>query len=127
MVRGGLLTVIVATLAASGSARAGTYQVDACAAGGANRSWVASNSNEAAFDVKAGCPFEVYSAVTAGARAGFFEAAWWRLTAPPGTVIDRLRIARYGYRFVDAADRLDAGASTRAAGRPAPTIRTRRV
>ena len=51
------------------------------------------------------CPFEVYSAVTAGARAGFFEAAWWRLTAPPGTVIDRLRIARYGYRFVDGADR----------------------
>ena len=74
-----------------------------------NRSWVASNSNDAAFDVKPGCPFEVYSAVTAGARAGFFEAAWWRLTAPPGTVIDRLRLARYGYRFVDAADRPEGG------------------
>ena len=70
---------------------------------------MASNSNDAAFDVKPGCPFEVYSAVTAGARAGFFEAAWWRLTAPPGTVIDRLRLARYGYRFVDEADRPEGG------------------
>jgi hypothetical protein len=110
MARGAvLLAVIVAMLAAAGSARAGTYQVNACAAGGANASWVASNSNDAAFDVKPGCPFEVYSAVTSGARAGFFEAAWWRLTAPPGTVIDRLRLARYGYRFIDAPDRPEGG------------------
>jgi hypothetical protein len=109
MVRAVSLAVIAAMLAASGSAWAGTYQVNACAGGSVNRSWVASNSNENAFDVKAGCPFEVYSAVTAGAQAGFFEAAWWRLTAPPGTVIDRLRIARYGYRFVDKADRPAGG------------------
>lgn len=112
MARGAvLLAVIVAMPAAVGPARAGTYQVKACTPGAANNSWVASSSNDAAFDVKAGCPFEVYSAVTSGARAGFFEAAWWRLTAPPGTVIDRLRLARYGYRFVDAADRPEGGAN----------------
>jgi hypothetical protein len=104
------VAVAVVVLLAAGPAAAGTYQVNACAGGSVNRSWVAANSNDAAFDVKPGCPFEVYSAVTAGARAGFFEAAWWRLTAPPGTVIDRLRIARYGYRFVDDADRPEGGA-----------------
>ena len=99
----------VVVLAAARPALAGTYEVNACAGGSVNRSWVASNSNDAAFDVKPGCPFEVYSAVTAGATAGFFEAAWWRLTAPPSTVIDRLRLARYGYRFVDRADRPEGG------------------
>ena len=99
----------VVVLAAACPARAGTYEVNACAGGSVNRSWVASNSNDAAFDVKPGCPFEVYSAVTPGATAGFFEAAWWRLTAPAGTVIDRLRLARYGYRFVDRNDRPEGG------------------
>ena len=51
-----------------------------------------------------GCPFTAITASSASARAGFFEAAWWRFTAPPGTVVDRLRIARYGYRFLDVAD-----------------------
>jgi len=111
MVRAVPFIVMIAWLAACAPAWAGTYQVNACSAGAPNRSWVASNSNDAAFDVNATCPFEVYSAVTAGARAGFFEAAWWRLTAPPGTVIDRLRIARYGYRFVDGADYPVAGAN----------------
>ena len=104
-----LLAMIVVLGAAAAPASAGTYQVNACAGTSVSASWVASNSNDAAFDVKPGCPFEVYSAVTAGARAGFFEAAWWRLTAPPGTVIDRLRLARYGYRFVDETDRPEGG------------------
>jgi hypothetical protein len=103
-----VVVAVAVLLAVASPARAGTYQVTACA-GGANRSWAASNSNDAAFDVKPGCPFEVYSAVTGGAQAGFFEAAWWRLNAPPGTVIDRLRLARYGYRFVDKADRPEGG------------------
>ena len=103
------LVAVVMTVVAARPAHAGTYQVNACAGTSVSASWVASNSNDAAFDVKPGCPFEVYSAVTAGARAGFFEAAWWRLTAPPGTIIDRLRLARYGYRFVDVADRPEGG------------------
>ena len=103
------LVAVVMTVVAARPAHAGTYQVNACAGTSVSASWVASNSNDAAFDVKPGCPFEVYSAVTPGARAGFFEAAWWRLTAPPGTIIDRLRLARYGYRFVDVADRPEGG------------------
>jgi hypothetical protein len=106
-----MLVVGVVLLATARPALAGTYEVTACAGGAANGSWAASNSDDAAFDVKSGCPFEVYSAVTAGARAGFFEAAWWRLNAPAGTVIDRLRLARYGYRFVDEADRPQGGAN----------------
>ena len=57
-----------------------------------------------------GCPFTGASPrPSASARAGFFEAAWWRFTAPPGTVVDRLRIARYGYRFLDGADQPEGG------------------
>jgi hypothetical protein len=109
MVRGPvLLAAIVALLAAAGPARAGTYQVSACAGGG-NDSWLGFNSNETAFDLNPGCPYTAITQASASARAGFFEAAWWRLTAPPGTVIDRLRIARYGYRFLDVADMPEGG------------------
>ena len=66
--------------------------------------WVPFNSNDPAFDIQPGCPFTAITASSATAVAGFFEAGWWRLTAPPGTVVDRLRIARYGYRFIDQPD-----------------------
>ena len=67
------------------------------------------SSTDAAFDITPGCPFTAITASSASARAGFFEAAWWRFTAPPGTVVDRLRIARYGYRFLDVADNPQGG------------------
>ena len=87
-------------------AHAGTYQVDACAGGAEHASWVrvqlqrrrVRHHSPAARSRRSRA-----SSATRAARASS-RPAWWRLTAPPGTVVDRLRIARYGYRFVDQAD-----------------------
>ena len=99
-----LLIAIGALLAMAAPAHAGTYQINACAGGADYGAWVPFNSNDPAFDIQPGCPFTAITASSATAVAGFFEAGWWRLTAPPGTVVDRLRIARYGYRFIDQPD-----------------------
>ena len=108
MVRRAVLLAVIVAMAASVDARAGTYQVRACAGGG-NASWAPFSSSGAAFDIQPGCPFTAITASSASAQAGFFEAAWWRFTAPPGTVVDRLRIARYGYRFLDQPDNPQGG------------------
>ena len=99
-----LLLSLGALLVMAAPARAGTYQINACAGGADHAAWVPFNSNDPAFDIQPGCPFTAITASSATAVAGFFEAGWWRLTAPPGTVVDRLRIARYGYRFIDQPD-----------------------
>jgi hypothetical protein len=93
-----LVAAVAAPLATAVPARAGTYQVSACA-GGANAAWVPFSSSANAFDVTGGCPMRALSDPAPNRRAGYFEAGWWRLTAPPGTGIDRLRITRYGQRF----------------------------
>jgi hypothetical protein len=109
MVRGAVPVAVIVVMLAAASAHAGTYQVNACAGGADHRAWVPFSSTDAAFDITPGCPFTAITASSASARAGFFEAAWWRFTAPPGTVVDRLRIARYGYRFLDVADNPQGG------------------
>ena len=109
MLRGAVPLAVIVALLAAGTARAGTYQVNACAGGADHRAWVPFSSTDAAFDLTPGCPFTAITASSASARAAFFEAAWWRFTAPPGTVVDRLRIARYGYRFLDEADNPQGG------------------
>src|SRR4051794_36860533 len=93
-----LLLGLVAALVAAAPAWGGTYQVSACAGGG-NPAWVPFSSSAAGFEVIGGCPFTVRASTAPSRRAGNFEAAWWRLTPPPGTVVDRLRITRYGRRF----------------------------
>jgi hypothetical protein len=98
MARGVWLGLLVALVPAA-PARAGTYQVNACTAGAKNAAWAPFNSSAAAFEVIAGCPFTARSQAAPNRRAGYFEAGWWRLNAPPGTVVDRLRITRDGYRF----------------------------
>ena len=85
MMRGAVPLAVIVALLAAGTARAGTYQVNACAGGADHRAWVPFSSTDAAFDITPGCPFTAITATSASARAGFFEAAWWRFTAPPGT------------------------------------------
>ncbi len=97
------LAVAVALLAAA-PAQAGTYDVTACGSAGVNRSWVAENSSPAAFVVKTGCPMEVLTHSPDNVVPGFFQAAGWHFKPPQGTVADRLRIVRYGYRFLDRND-----------------------
>ncbi len=109
MVRGAVTVAVIVVMLAAATAHAGTYQVYACAGGADHLAWVPLRSTDAAFDITPGCPFTAISASSASARAGFFEAAWWRFTAPPGTVVDRLRIARYGYRFLDEPDNPQGG------------------
>ena len=84
MVRGAVPVAVIVAMLAAPSAHAGTYRVNACAGGADHLAWVPFSSTDAAFDITPGCPFTAITAAAASARAGFFEAAWWRFTAPPG-------------------------------------------
>ena len=94
----GVVAGFVAVLLVAAPAWAGTYEVNACTAGSAYRAWVPFSSG-AGFQIIAGCPFTARSSTVPNQRAGYFEAGWWRFTPPAGTVVDRLRITRYGRRF----------------------------
>jgi len=99
-----LAVAVAVALISAAPARAGTYEIQACGSAGVNRSWVAENSSPAAFVVKATCPMEVLTHSPDNVVPGFFQAAGWHFKPPQGTVADRLRIVRYGYRFLDRND-----------------------
>ena len=95
-----MLAVAVALILAA-PASAGTYDVNACGSTGVNHAWVPDTGQPTLYDFKSTCPLQVLSHQAPGIRAPFFTGAGWRLVPPPGTVVDRLRIRRFGYAFAD--------------------------
>ena len=95
---------LLAMLAGTGTASAGTYEVVSCGAPGANGvngAWqVLPSSDDSYYDVAASCPeLSAWSERRPGVTAPYFSGAGFRVTAPAGATLDRMVIWRTGYRF----------------------------
>lgn len=100
-----VLTLLVLIPLGAARAEAGTYDVSTCGTTNVNRTWTFATSDAATVGGADACAtgqgLQVYELIGTGPAANLGDAAWWTFTAPSGTVIAGLDLARFLHTFSD--------------------------